>query len=129
MTNAENFTLEESDMENEADPLDAFKQHLSGGLPYDKAMIVKDEDGEPDVIGILLDVEMDPFLIKFGVDGEIQIQTDAYKWVSLSVNDCYTLVGMQQEAAGLWEKLDEYWHEDSWAGWEHLAEVPKGGDQ
>ena len=112
-------------MNTEDTPIERFLLSQSYGFPLDKAMIVKCPEGGPDVIGCFADIELDVHMVKFGPEGEIEIQTQEMQYVSLSADDCWLLVDMREEADQLWAKLEEFWTDDGeWVGWEHLITIP-----
>ncbi|WP_299986617.1 hypothetical protein [uncultured Ruegeria sp.] len=99
----------------------------SGGFPIDKVFIADDGSGEPSVIAFLPDAEWDVVMLKFTLESEVQIVTENYTYVTLSLNLLSNLEAMIGEADILWEKLEEFWDEEDgeWTGWEHLATYPE----
>lgn len=109
-----------------SDPLDNFLSAMVGGYPTDTAIVVADDDGQPEVIGFLVDNELDIFLVKFDGDGCFDLITKEHSYISLSKHPLKALNKMRNEAAKFWEQLETYYDEqqEQYVGWQHLLTAP-----
>ncbi|WP_299891885.1 hypothetical protein [uncultured Ruegeria sp.] len=54
----------------------------TGGYPLDQPMIIDDGSGTPSVVAFIEDAESDVLMLRFNTDGEVEIQTKEYSYVS-----------------------------------------------
>lgn len=109
---------------------DAFRELMlmeTGGYPLDQPIIIDDGSGTPSVVAFVADAESDVLMLKFNVDGEIEIQTEKYTYVTLFRALLPQMEEMMDDAEDIWGHLQQYWEDkhDNWVGWEHLATQPK----
>lgn len=112
-------------MSRTPDPLHHFYETMTGGYPVDKALIVCDDFGQPSVVAYLVDIEVDVVRVTFDSDGVITIVSEDYSYISVDTGLLKQLIKLAKAAARLWDKLDEYFDGDVYAGFEHLIAQPK----
>ncbi|MEO1108738.1 MAG: hypothetical protein AAFX90_12520 [Pseudomonadota bacterium] len=112
------------------DAIHELKMLETGGYPLDQPIIIDDGSGSPTVVAVVEDAESDILMLTFHVDGEIEIQTEKYSYVTLFRALLSELEDMIDDATELWAQLQRYWDDkqDNWIGWEHLAAQPNTVD-
>lgn len=110
-----------------SDAIDEPCMMQSGGYQFNEAIIIDDGSGEPSVVAFVKDAESDVLMLRFNLEGEVEIQTERYSYITLFKSLLSELEGMIDEAGEHWEQLQKYWDEkqDTWVGWEHLATQPE----
>jgi hypothetical protein len=69
---------------------------ISKVLFPEKDVLKEDEDGT--ITATIVDEELDPFECRFNYDGCVQIETEGYSHIALSIEQLYQLIGMIQNA-------------------------------
>ncbi|WP_022712245.1 MULTISPECIES: hypothetical protein [Pseudochrobactrum] len=106
-----------------------FKKIMTGGYPLNWPFIMDNGSGEPTVIAFLEDAEGDILQIHFTPEKDLEIQTEDFAHICLMAEQLKLMNAMLTEANILWRKLDKYWQNDTWHGWENLATQPEVTDQ
>lgn len=99
----------------------------AGGYPVNVALILDEDRGRtPNVVGFLVDSELDIVRVEFGADRDLNLMAEKLKYISLFPEHLTTLARMAKRAEKLWKMLDAHWDDetDQWIGWEHLATKP-----
>lgn len=102
-----------------------YKNIITGGYPLNWPFIMDNGSGEPGVVAFMEDAEGDIFQINYLPDKVMEIQSDSYPTMLMTKQELKLLNTMLIASNMLWRKLDPYWNEETWVGWEHLATQPE----
>jgi hypothetical protein len=71
-------------------------------INIEKAMYPQKEklktDKEGTIRSLIVDAELDGIECTFNYDGCVQLNTDAYSYITLSIDDLYTLIDLTERA-------------------------------
>lgn len=104
-TPPEHVAIDEGDTKEELDTTDIVGAIQTGGAPVNTLIIEPGEDGYPNVYAYLTDLEMDVIRVEFWSSGEIEMDTDAAKYMLLNRDILDLLSDIAEEAELLWDEM------------------------